>query len=223
MRCGGPGRTGRCRGRQRASRPRRDRRSPGRSSSAADSSHHPPGGRHCMSDDKAPRLPSSGESRAGEGENETSEAAAAALASPPWSGARGPVTLASPVLMAWLSSSFRAIPPPVPPSARDSVFSSGRATPHVVRIASEAHPPRLARTRRRAPVPPGAASRPGPRTRRSDDDRSHQRRHRRRGRRPPVRAPARRRGLAGRGRRERRSSPGRPSSLPTPACCRTVR
>lgn len=91
-----------------------------------------------MSDDKAPRLPSSGESRAGEGENETSEAAAPTLVSPPWSGARGPVTLASPVLMAWRSSSFRAIPAPVPPSAPDSVSSSGS---HVVRIASEAHPP----------------------------------------------------------------------------------
>ena len=59
----------------------------------------------------------------------------------PWNGSRGFVTLALMLLMAWFSSSFRTIPSPVPASAPDSVFSSGRAMSHLVRIASEAHPP----------------------------------------------------------------------------------
>ena len=64
-----------------------------------------------------------------------------ALAPPPWNGARGPVTLALLLIMAWFSSSFRAIPSPVPASAPESVFSSARAMSHLVRIAAEAHPP----------------------------------------------------------------------------------
>ena len=59
----------------------------------------------------------------------------------PWNGARGYVTLGLLMLMAWFSSSFRVIPSPVPATAPDSVFSSGRAMSHLVRIASEAHPP----------------------------------------------------------------------------------
>ena len=62
-------------------------------------------------------------------------------APPPWNGARGFVTLGLLLLVAWFSSSFRTIPSPVPASAPDSVFSSGRAMSHLVRIASEAHPP----------------------------------------------------------------------------------
>ena len=64
-----------------------------------------------------------------------------ALGPPPWNGARGPVTLALLLIMAWFSSSFRAIPSPVPASAPESVFSSARAMSHLVRIAAEAHPP----------------------------------------------------------------------------------
>ena len=60
---------------------------------------------------------------------------------PPWNGSRGFVTLGLLLLMAWFSSSFRTIPSPVPATAPDSVFSSGRAMSHLVRIASEAHPP----------------------------------------------------------------------------------
>lgn len=60
---------------------------------------------------------------------------------PPWNGYRGFVTLGLLLLAAWFSSSFRTIPSPVPASAPDSVFSSGRAMSHLVRIASEAHPP----------------------------------------------------------------------------------
>ena len=63
------------------------------------------------------------------------------LAPPPWNGLRGPITLALLLIMAWLSSSFRTIPSPVAANAPDSVFSSGRAMSHLVRIASEAHPP----------------------------------------------------------------------------------
>ncbi len=60
---------------------------------------------------------------------------------PPWSGTRGYVTLGLLLLTAWFSSYFRIIPSPVPATAPDSVFSSGRAMSHLVRIASEAHPP----------------------------------------------------------------------------------
>ena len=60
---------------------------------------------------------------------------------PPWNGTRGYVTLGLLLIMAWFSSSFRTIPSPVPATAPDSVFSSGRAMSHLVRIASEAHPP----------------------------------------------------------------------------------
>ncbi|MYB98409.1 MAG: M28 family peptidase, partial [Gemmatimonadetes bacterium] len=59
----------------------------------------------------------------------------------PWNGTRGYVTLGLLLIMAWFSSSFRTIPSPVPATAPDSVFSSGRAMSHLVRIASEAHPP----------------------------------------------------------------------------------
>ncbi len=63
------------------------------------------------------------------------------LAPAPWNGLRGPITLALLLIVAWLSSSFRTIPSPVEATAPDSVFSSGRAMSHLVRIASEAHPP----------------------------------------------------------------------------------
>ena len=54
---------------------------------------------------------------------------------------RGPVSLVLLVVAAWFSSSFRVAPAPVPASAPDSVFSSARAMTHLVRIASDAHPP----------------------------------------------------------------------------------
>ncbi len=59
----------------------------------------------------------------------------------PWGGVRGPATLLFLLVTAWLSSSYRAIPAPVPASAPDSVFSSARAMTHLARIASEARPP----------------------------------------------------------------------------------
>lgn len=62
-------------------------------------------------------------------------------ASPLWNGMRGPLTLALLLVMAWFSSVFRTVPAPVPATAPDTVFSSGRAMSHLVRIASEAHPP----------------------------------------------------------------------------------
>ena len=65
----------------------------------------------------------------------------AALAPPPWRGMRGPVSLVLLVVAAWFSSSFRVAPAPVPASAPDSVFSSARAMTHLVRIASDPHPP----------------------------------------------------------------------------------
>ena len=65
----------------------------------------------------------------------------AAPAPAPWRGVRGPATLLLLLLTAWLSSSYRAIPSPVPASAPDSVFSSARAMTHLARIASEARPP----------------------------------------------------------------------------------
>lgn len=64
-----------------------------------------------------------------------------AAAPAPWGGARGPATLLFLLVTAWLSSSYRAIPSPVPASAPDSVFSSARAMTHLARIASEARPP----------------------------------------------------------------------------------
>ena len=65
----------------------------------------------------------------------------ATLAPPPWRGMRGIVSLVLLVVAAWFSSSFRTAPAPVPASAPDSVFSSARAMTHLVRIASDAHPP----------------------------------------------------------------------------------
>ena len=65
----------------------------------------------------------------------------AAPAPAPWGGLRGPATLLLLLVTAWLSSSYRAIPSPVPASAPDSVFSSARAMSHLARIASEARPP----------------------------------------------------------------------------------
>ncbi len=70
---------------------------------------------------------------------------AAATAQPPtpapWGGLRGPATLLLLLVTAWLSSSYRTIPAPVPATAPDSVFSSARAMSHLARIASEARPP----------------------------------------------------------------------------------
>ena len=70
----------------------------------------------------------------------------AALSEPPptaapWGGLRGPMTLAVVLVTAWFSSSYRSMPAPVPATAPDSLFSSGRAMAHLVRIASEARPP----------------------------------------------------------------------------------
>ncbi|MXX56937.1 MAG: M28 family peptidase [Gemmatimonadetes bacterium] len=62
-------------------------------------------------------------------------------AAAPWGGLRGPLTLVVLLLTAWFSSSYRAMPAPVPATAADSIFSSGRAMAHLVRIASEARPP----------------------------------------------------------------------------------
>ena len=59
----------------------------------------------------------------------------------PWAGLRGPLTLVVLLVTAWFSSSYRAMPAPIPASAPDSLFSSGRAMAHLVRIASEARPP----------------------------------------------------------------------------------
>ena len=71
-----------------------------------------------------------------------SAAAAAQPATPaPWGGLRGPATLLILLVTAWLSSSYRTIPAPVPATAPDSVFSSARAMSHLARIASEARPP----------------------------------------------------------------------------------
>ncbi len=65
----------------------------------------------------------------------------ATLAPPPWRGLRGVISLVILIVAAWFSSSFRTAPAPVPASAPDSVFSSARAMTHLVRIASDAHPP----------------------------------------------------------------------------------
>ena len=65
----------------------------------------------------------------------------ATLAPPPWRGLRGVVSLVLLIVAAWFSSSYRTAPAPVPASAPDSVFSSARAMTHLVRIASDAHPP----------------------------------------------------------------------------------
>ena len=59
----------------------------------------------------------------------------------PWGGLRGPLTLVVLLFTAWFSSSHRSMPAPVEVSAPDSLFSSGRAMAHLVRIASEARPP----------------------------------------------------------------------------------
>lgn len=59
----------------------------------------------------------------------------------PWRGVRGPVTLLSLGVAAWLSSSGNMRPDPVPATAPDTVFSSGRAMAHLHRIAADAHPP----------------------------------------------------------------------------------
>ena len=82
-----------------------------------------------------------GAKSATEARPETGPETTASPAQLPWNGSRGFVTLGLMLLMAWFSSSFRTIPSPVPASAPDSVFSSGRAMSHLVRIASEAHPP----------------------------------------------------------------------------------
>lgn len=53
---------------------------------------------------------------------------------------RGPVTLAVLAAAAWLSSSYRTLPSPVPANAPDTAFSSARAMSMDVEIAGEAHP-----------------------------------------------------------------------------------
>lgn len=59
----------------------------------------------------------------------------------PWRGLRGPATLLAILVAAWLARSEGMMPDPVPASAPDTVFSSGRAMAHLHRIAAEAHPP----------------------------------------------------------------------------------
>ena len=95
---------------------------------------------------EAARGPKTGKPGAGDrpeagGKPEPAPGPSPALTPPPWNGYRGFVTLGLLLLVAWFSSSFRTIPSPVPATAPDSVFSSGRAMSHLVRIASEAHPP----------------------------------------------------------------------------------
>lgn len=53
---------------------------------------------------------------------------------------RGPVMFAALTLLAFLSSSSRALPDPQPASAADTAFSSGRAMAQLVEIARRAHP-----------------------------------------------------------------------------------
>jgi hypothetical protein len=54
---------------------------------------------------------------------------------------RGPITLASLVVLAFLASSNRTLPRPVAANAPDTEFSSARAMSHLVEIARQAHPP----------------------------------------------------------------------------------
>jgi hypothetical protein len=54
---------------------------------------------------------------------------------------RGPLTLASLVVLAFLTSSSRTLPRPVAANAPDTEFSSARAMSHLVEIARQAHPP----------------------------------------------------------------------------------
>jgi hypothetical protein len=54
---------------------------------------------------------------------------------------RGPFVLAFLVALAWLSSSYRYLPPPVPANAPDTSFSSARAMTNLVEIARRPHPP----------------------------------------------------------------------------------
>lgn len=60
---------------------------------------------------------------------------------PPATGWRGPLTVVLLLLVAWLSSSWRGIPRPVPADAPDSLFSAERAWVHLERIARAPHPP----------------------------------------------------------------------------------
>ncbi len=62
------------------------------------------------------------------------------LQPPPLGGLRGLLTVVALFVAAWLSSSWRSMPTPVPEGAPDTVFSSGRAMQHIVEIASEARP-----------------------------------------------------------------------------------
>lgn len=82
--------------------------------------------------------------RASAGSNATTDGPAegtTAVAPVPWRGVRGPVTLLVLAVAAWLSSSGNMTPDPVPATAPDTVFSSGRAMTHLHRIAAEARPP----------------------------------------------------------------------------------
>ncbi|MEZ4422159.1 MAG: M28 family peptidase [Gemmatimonadota bacterium] len=60
---------------------------------------------------------------------------------PPATRWRGPLTVVLLLLVAWLSSSWRGIPRPVPADAPDSLFSAERAWVHLERIARAPHPP----------------------------------------------------------------------------------
>jgi hypothetical protein len=53
---------------------------------------------------------------------------------------RGPAVLAFLVVLAWLSSSYRYLPSPVPANAPDTAFSSARAMANLVEIARRQHP-----------------------------------------------------------------------------------
>ncbi|HSG09086.1 MAG TPA: M20/M25/M40 family metallo-hydrolase [Longimicrobiales bacterium] len=54
---------------------------------------------------------------------------------------RGPAALGFLVVLAWLSSSYRYLPAPVPANAPDTSFASARAMANLVEIARRPHPP----------------------------------------------------------------------------------
>lgn len=54
---------------------------------------------------------------------------------------RGPAVLVFLMVLAWLSSSYRYLPSPVPANAPDTTFSSARAMANLVEIARRPHPP----------------------------------------------------------------------------------
>lgn len=103
------------------------------------------GARQVPSDDvvrQAPRDAAAGKAEASAGATAAAKSDGRSDMTPaPWRGLRGPATLLVLVIAAWLSRSGGMMPEPVPASAPDTVFSSGRAMAHVHRVAAEAHPP----------------------------------------------------------------------------------